>query len=946
MTLPGFDSGPVTADVAGSTAVAGIDGYYLTDVTPNRAPPMDTLVYAPSCRIIIARNNKEYDVSADVTAFSIRRPENSVASLVFSLSNKPISDAKNTELRYSGLFDRMDRIVCFLKRIEEIQVFSGYLDSVPLVQAFGGTVNFRASCTLKRLLYTYWDPGLPASAGIMDSYNTAILEAEAGEGQVDSGLGSILRRLMQDVGGWSSDRVHIQKFPVGYMRYMAQALERSQNPNQENLRQFRRMLLGDDVSLGPGAAAGRTKGTMRGSYANVDRPNEIIRVVDAKGMGPDNMSQAAATGLGQAAASGTDQRDKQAWELQQEVGRNWKEAAQINDAAVHCFMVVSVESTWKMYANNANPESLKFPHEAVGQDHDSVGLYQQRPSWGDTAQRMNVAESTSLFLDALNRIDWRNMDRGTACANVQNPRADLRGKYGEFEQWAVEEVRALRGGGATNPAGQANSVTSTLPTPGSGALNVGSVPGVGAMVNGQLPAVPSTNGKPAAQSATQAVTGQHPAEGAIAFGRTQLGKPYHWGGNGPDVYDCSGFVRACYASIGVSLPRDTGSMLGKGTTIPAAQAQPGDLAFPDAGHVVLYTGNGMMMHASTETKPVAEVPIYFNPESATWKHYAPVTYSGAPSAPFNPAPWGDESGVQPGTVVDGPNNTTVQSGSSEEIARNLYAYMFEPGMFINHISYLYGGPSDSSQEKAFINDESLIHTVAGVCTASMRNFMSAPNGDFLAYYPDYFGLDGKQAVVNIKDVELKDLHIDLNDDALATHVYVGGTPNPFGASTGIVGWLLSQGYITVENEWVFQRMKLAAPRIKGDKDYTGEQMLKRFGMRPNQQSVPWLQTGAAEYLAAMQIFMTKWAQQYSTVIDICFMPELFPSMRIEFDGHNLQAYVTEVLHSGDYTNGFTTQCTIMAPSIPNLARVLSEISFADRNSNRYDATGKATTVFN
>ena len=361
MTLPGYDSGPVTPDVAGNTAVQGIDGYYLTDVTPNTAPPMNTLVYAPECRIIIARNNKEYDVSQDITAVSLRRPENSVASLAFTLSNKPISDTKNTELRYSGLFDRMDRIVCFLKRIEEIQVFSGYLDSVPLVQGFGGTCNFRASCTLKRLLYTYWDPGLPASAGIMDSYNTAILEQDAGESQIDSGLGSILRRLLQDVGGWSSQNVHVQKFPLGYIRYMTQALERSQNPNQENLRKFRRMLLGDDIALGPGAAAGRTKGTMRGSYANVDRPNEIIRVVDQMGMGPDTMSQAAAQGIGQAATGATDQRDKEAWEANQEVGRNWNEAAQINDAAVHCFMVISVESSWKMYANNANQESLNFP---------------------------------------------------------------------------------------------------------------------------------------------------------------------------------------------------------------------------------------------------------------------------------------------------------------------------------------------------------------------------------------------------------------------------------------------------------------------------------------------------------------------------------------------------------------------------------------------------------
>ncbi|HAT6570441.1 TPA: hypothetical protein JAK12_002988, partial [Corynebacterium striatum] len=32
----------------------------------------------------------------------------------------------------------------------------------------------------------------------------------------------------------------------------------------------------------------------------------------------------------------------------------------------------------KMWANNAVPESLKYKHDAVGSDHDSVGLFQQR----------------------------------------------------------------------------------------------------------------------------------------------------------------------------------------------------------------------------------------------------------------------------------------------------------------------------------------------------------------------------------------------------------------------------------------------------------------------------------------------------------------------------------------------------------------------------------------
>jgi peptidoglycan hydrolase CwlO-like protein len=45
------------------------------------------------------------------------------------------------------------------------------------------------------------------------------------------------------------------------------------------------------------------------------------------------------------------------------------------------------------------------------------------------------------------------------------------------------------------------------------------------------------------------------AGGALAFAKTQLGKPYVWGATGPDSYDCSGFTGAAYRAGGVSLPR-------------------------------------------------------------------------------------------------------------------------------------------------------------------------------------------------------------------------------------------------------------------------------------------------------------------------------------------------------------------------------------------------------
>lgn len=92
--------------------------------------------------------------------------------------------------------------------------------------------------------------------------------------------------------------------------------------------------------------------------------------------------------------------------------------------------VALVESEMKMYANSSVPESLNFPHDAVGSDHDSVGLFQQRPSWGSVADRMNAGVSAGLFFKALAGVpNWQSMDPGAAAQAVQ--RSAFPDKYGK-----------------------------------------------------------------------------------------------------------------------------------------------------------------------------------------------------------------------------------------------------------------------------------------------------------------------------------------------------------------------------------------------------------------------------------------------------------------------------------------------------------------------------------
>lgn len=86
---------------------------------------------------------------------------------------------------------------------------------------------------------------------------------------------------------------------------------------------------------------------------------------------------------------------------------------------------------------------------------------------------------------------------------------------------------------------------------------------------------------------------------AIRFALAQIGKPYLWGAEGPDSFDCSGLVVKAFQTIGIDLPRTTYDMLDDSSLQPVnqGQLQPGDLVFPEAGHVQIYLGGGKVVEA-------------------------------------------------------------------------------------------------------------------------------------------------------------------------------------------------------------------------------------------------------------------------------------------------------------------------------------------------------------
>ena len=91
----------------------------------------------------------------------------------------------------------------------------------------------------------------------------------------------------------------------------------------------------------------------------------------------------------------------------------------------------------------------------------------------------------------------------------------------------------------------------------------------------------------------------------------QQGKPYVWAGAGPNVYDCSGLTQFSYAAAGITLPHSSRMQSTMGVPVARADLQPGDLVFfyDPVGHVGIYIGNGLMVHAPTAGDVVRTINV-------------------------------------------------------------------------------------------------------------------------------------------------------------------------------------------------------------------------------------------------------------------------------------------------------------------------------------------------
>ncbi|MEU3936821.1 NlpC/P60 family protein [Streptomyces sp. NPDC029044] len=138
------------------------------------------------------------------------------------------------------------------------------------------------------------------------------------------------------------------------------------------------------------------------------------------------------------------------------------------------------------------------------------------------------------------------------------------------------------------------------------------------LTTGEVPATTYTPGSYGEPWLTPPPGRSSQAERVLDFARAQIGLPCVWGAVGPGSYDAAGLTQAAWKAVGVCLPRTTQDQWSAGVQVPLADVRAGDLVFfhDDLGHVGIWSGDGMMIHAYGPGALIREESVFFAGQSA------------------------------------------------------------------------------------------------------------------------------------------------------------------------------------------------------------------------------------------------------------------------------------------------------------------------------------------
>jgi hypothetical protein len=829
---------------------------------------MSTLIYSPGVKVYIqTETHGTLDISEDLTKGTLVRRSDGVSTFQFGL--------QNARRKYDGVFAPNDRIVVMMKRFTWLRVFTGYLNSVPLVTGWPTEVNFTASCSLKRLQYWYWDPGLSASQTMVAQALTATKKNADGttadaNNNNDSGVTNAILTILNSVVGWPAEKIHIAGIPQDWFKF-AQKIAADVDAKAEEADAIAAQfydILGGAGSVGgaQGGIGGLFNGTLKpGKYGNASLNATqlgIIKTIYNAGS-QDGMSK------------------------------------HVISAA---FCAGKAESDFNATVVNS-----------IG----ATGLFQMRPSmgWGTSAQCKDPVYASHKWFSVAKKIKSReSMTYGHLAQSVERS-GDSSG--GIYQRWA--------------------SMADALMT----ALSAGS----------SAPTTPNTNpggtATPAPAVAGKA-TGLALVTTALNLIKTNPHIPYREGGDSPPstkasnvrYLDCSSFTQwVVYHTLGSlhGFPRTADVQAGycgahgKILTPGSAMKIRGALMFWDnngkayatksgaghASHVEMSIGDGVHTVGSHHSGTYASVV-----NTKNFWHIGGllpnVDYSADGGGVGVDFAGGDDSAPAQGGVQ-------LSTGAQQPWynANDPYDKLFGNNPWVPQPDIDTAESEALVGIRALLNDQPLLPYIKNLMNSTMRSFCSAPNGDLIAWFPDYYGIWGTSAAMVIEPIELQDFYVEWSDDFFVTHQYTVAPKGQQGLdllqgavnAIGPLQAVTTVGIATIDIPSIMYALFGLEPDKAAAEKFIAY-VYKRFGARPDFQQMPGVVGQKGEFFSALFLFMRQWAYQYNADIPITFMPELWPGMNVKIPEFDFQAYVTTVTHNFQFGDSpsFTTTVNIAAPA--------------------------------
>lgn len=834
---------------------------------------MKRLIYAPKVYIFIRSSNlggRIYDVSSDVVSGSVTQNMNDLSKAQFSLRNRYQKWIRDDDDGSKSIFLPMDLVTIWLQRVagRPVQVFTGYLDSVPYYQGFPGDARFEASCTLKRLAYTWFDPGLDFFAAWVRTADSGWIydptSGEASSGQFntggitedqsggpdkgamhDAGFAALLGRFMIDVAGWAPEDVLISELPKDLPKAAARLysdIHDGVNADLAGLAQFLGQAMGVPGYSGVTDGSETTSdGKSPNSPTIVKTFNKVNKVAKAKGIPILVLSLAAYLLTGYEEKYNHDK----------------------TEGDLYGYGLYAMRPDKATGGNKLPGPGSKFGN--------SIALTAATIGGRDPKDLTDATVATTLFCDALKKKQAKYLQG----ALKNDPKA--------ITDWigaALGRPLPLKGRNLTKAFAQAKQYahSSVVVTP----------------PNTPSPTVKQTQVDFDSPAILKLLT---QAEKNVLKKKYSNAKPW-----------LASFIQQAKKVsprlMLTSLSSSADSIAFTSTDQKALKSFFESMALNldiDSARLTLNGKVTMMIGGSKSSLP-----------DDSKAGYADAVFIHQSKKPPNQ----DKS-----TSAAGSDSAAGKSGSA---SLEQFAAFSANAAFAANFAF----PADQIESlnltgnRALMNDVSCLDGVKQFCQASMRTFRSMPDGRFLAFYPDYFGAGDRKAYWSIYDIEIINMGIQLNDNALATHVYVIGDT---GAGEGLdfLDRATTRGVATLTQ--AFMLNSFITPYEKEHKGSSTEARLGRlqdafaflehYGARPHKEEQPLIRNTAYEFLLAWQRFMQLWASTFATNVDFTFQPEVMAGGLIEFPDHFMQMYCESVTHNFSYTNGFSTSAVMSAPSL-------------------------------